>query len=145
MRAIVRWTEGLSASPDSYPQSRPRASSIRYKSTPPSMEIQGRILSAVESSWRPPRRRGKATTKNGEENKHSDSSDHVDDTQTFGTFYRRAHRTRRTTVAARMDPSWRDYFVRSFDQIRSWWNSMERNASRGIVSTSLNLFNPLNG
>lgn len=38
----------------------------------------------VESSPRPPRRRGKPTTKNGEENKHSDSPDLVDDTQTVG-------------------------------------------------------------
>lgn len=48
------------------------------------MGIQGRILPAVESSPRPLRRRGKATTKNGEENKHSDSPDLVDDTQTVG-------------------------------------------------------------
>ncbi|KYN04323.1 hypothetical protein ALC62_05089 [Cyphomyrmex costatus] len=34
------------------------------------------------SSPRPPHRRGKATTKNGEENKHSDSPNPVDDTQT---------------------------------------------------------------
>jgi len=56
--------------------------SLLHKSTPPSVGIQGRILPAVESSLRPPRRRGKATTKNGEENKHSDSPDPVDDTQT---------------------------------------------------------------
>lgn len=105
MRAIVRRAEGLSASPGSYPQSRPRASSARHKSTPPSVGIQGRILPAVESSPRPPRCRGKATTKNGEENKHSDSPDPVDDTQTVRAFYRRReHRTRRTTAGARMDP-----------------------------------------
>lgn len=137
----MRRAEGLSASPGSYPQSRPRASSARHKSTPPSVEIQGCILPTVESSPRPPRRRGKPTTKNGEENKHSDSPDPVDDTQTF--YRRRERRTRRTSAAAWIDLSWGDYFVRSFDQIRSWWNSMERNASRGIVSTPLDLFNPL--
>lgn len=44
---------------------------------------------------------------------------------------------------ARMNLSWSGYFIRSFDQIRDWWNSIERNASRGIISVPLNLLNPL--
>lgn len=62
----------------------PRASSARHKSTPPSWRYKDVSRPVVESSPRPTRRRGKPTTKNGEENKHSDSPDPVDDTQTVG-------------------------------------------------------------
>lgn len=78
---------GPNASPGSYPQSRPRASSATSQKH---HTLRGNTrthpVPVVESSPRPPRRRGKATTKNGEENKHSDSLDPVglDDTQTLG-------------------------------------------------------------
>lgn len=114
------------------------------KALHPPLEIQGRILPTVESSPRPPRRRGKPTTKNGEENKHSDSPDPVDDTQTVGPSTGNANIQHEEPPRPLESISHGgDYFVRSFDQIRGWWNSMERNASRAIVSTPLDLFNPL--
>lgn len=150
MRAIVNRAEGPVASlgtihnPD-------HESPARHKSTPPPASSkaeggrveaeQGRIaylqpnlhrnrLTVVE---KPRQRTGRRI--------NTVTLDLGDDTKaTVGVFLLE---TRRTTAGVRMDRRRRGYFVRSLDQIPGWWNSMERNASRGIVSAPLNLLNPL--
>ncbi|KYN12005.1 hypothetical protein ALC57_15847 [Trachymyrmex cornetzi] len=85
MRAIVRQAESLSASPG-FLSAIPTTSLLRTPQKHPTFRGDtrthpacSRIFTATTS---PPPRRGKATTKNGEENKHSDSLNPVDDTQT---------------------------------------------------------------
>ncbi|KYQ59236.1 hypothetical protein ALC60_01822 [Trachymyrmex zeteki] len=85
MRAIVRQAESLSASPG-FLSAIPTTSLLRTPQKHPTFREDtrthpacSRIFTATTS---PPPRRGKATTKNGEENKHSDSPNLVDDTQT---------------------------------------------------------------
>ncbi|EGI58434.1 hypothetical protein G5I_13472 [Acromyrmex echinatior] len=81
MRAIVRQAESLSASPE-FLSAIPTTSLLRTPQKHPTFRGDTRTHPAcsVESSLPP--RRGKAMTKNGEENKHSDSPNPVDDTQT---------------------------------------------------------------
>lgn len=95
-------------------------------------------------------RRGKTTTKNGEENINTVTLPipsmirEMSSTEDAGASERAK---RRTTAAARRESSGAERLFRSIGRsdrrLIRWWNSMERNASRGIVSVPLNLLNSL--
>jgi len=129
MRAIVRQAESLSASPG-FLSAIPTTSLLRMPQKHPTFRGDTRMHPACSriftATTSPPPRRGKAMTKNGEENKHSDSPNLVDDTQTVGpsTYRWREHRIWRTIVNTQMDP----FMGRLFRSIvRSDPNLMEFN------------------